>query len=98
MQLPKGFKVREGAELQGPLPRLVVKIQAFLDSTKFQEVMTTFQLAQGTSYTPGTVRSEGAHPALELYRYKTPSGTILWGSKRTIAELRKQLKKQSEQA
>lgn len=93
MRLPKGFTLREGASLGGPLPRRVVIIQEYLDKVKFQEVITTFQLSQGVSCTQQYVQGIGSHPALAEYRFKTIGQPILWGSKRTIAELKKQLEK-----
>lgn len=96
MQLPKGFKLREGAEIRGPLPPIITKVLTYLDSTKFGDLLTTFQLSQAVKYSTPSIQGVAAHPALAEYRFTQSSRAILWGSKRTIAELKKQLKKQAE--
>lgn len=97
MQLPKGFKLRDGLALQGTLPRPIVVIMKYLDTVDFQEVLTGFQLSQAISHGQSYIHGSGRHPALKDYRYQTPQRLVLWGNKRTIASLKKQLRKQSEQ-
>jgi len=93
MQLPKGFSLREGATLSGPLPRTVSRIIEYLETVKAGELITTYQLAVALRLTTGTVQAICAHPALMPFRYSLQARRIVWGGKRTISELKKQLEK-----
>jgi len=94
IQLPKGFKLRAGAELHGPLPRAVETIAKYLDAIKYEEIINTFQLGQSVNLSMSVIHHYAAHPHLAAYRLKTNNSVVLWGSKRTITELKKRLEKQ----
>lgn len=96
MQLPKGFKFRGVAPNLSDvnIPRTVKRIAEHLDKLKFREVLSTFELSCGISCSTATIRTVASHPVLTDYRCNpTKEKTIVWGSKRTIAELKKQLEK-----
>lgn len=96
MELPKGFKFRGVApELSDAnIPAIVKKIIEYLDKLKFTEVVGTFELSCGMRCSKSSIQSFASHPALGGYRCNpTKANTLVWGSRRTIAELKKQLEK-----
>lgn len=92
-QLPKGFRVREGVELKGPLPTFVANMIEYLEKLPRQELLLTAQLADCMNVAKTSVQSWASHSALLPHRFCLEGKKILWGSKRTIAELKKQLEK-----
>ena len=96
MQLPKGFSFRGTAAnlCDANIPRSVKRIAERLDKLKFKEVLSTFELSVGIGCSIVTIRAVASHPALAEYRCNpTKEKTVVWGSRRTIAELKKQLEK-----
>jgi hypothetical protein len=94
MQLPKGFTLRGNVSPGGNLPALVKKTIAHLDAMKFKEVVTTFELSSIIGVTVHALQCHATHPAVAAYRYQGKQSQVIWGSKRTIAELKRQMEKQ----
>ena len=94
MPLPVGFKVN-GLKItsHGLLPPRVKKIIALLDQQPFGELMTSMEVLQRTEQSVGA--SCVSHPALADYREKVDN-KLFWGSKKSIAQLRKQLAEPEE--
>jgi hypothetical protein len=82
-----GFKLSENISCSG-VPPGIKRIMGILDKHSFKEILTTDQILSlaGLSYSYGCHLS---HPILEDYRYKASPSRVFYGSKKTIAELRK---------
>jgi hypothetical protein len=90
MPLPAGFKVN-GSKTDGKgvlVPPRVQKMMAFLSTLPANELMTSMEFASQAGYS--TSGSFVTHPALKEYREKV-DGKLFWGSRKSIAQLRKQL-------
>jgi len=95
MPLPAGFKVN-GSKISGKnlrVPPGAQKIITFLDKVPFSELLTTMNLALqlGLSVSGSSV----SHPVLAPYHEKV-DGKRFWGSRKSIAQLRKQLSTSEE--
>jgi len=90
-QLPKGFTIREGVKLSGPLPQFVGRMIEHLEKLPRQELLLTAQLAESMNVSRGSIQGWASHSALLPYRFCIEGKKILWGSKKTIAALKKQL-------
>lgn len=93
MPLPPGFKINGSAihSSTGLIPPRVRKIIAFLTPLPADELMTTMDVTQ----TLGVADLRTNHPALRDYR-ETVDGKLFWGSRASIAQLRKQLAESEE--
>jgi hypothetical protein len=95
MPLPKGFKVN-GVRTAGdgiPLPPMAQKIVAVLDKLPASELLTTAELAARVS--SSLTGSTFTHPGLQDYRQQVDRN-MFWGSRKSIAKLRKQLNETEE--
>jgi hypothetical protein len=88
MPLPAGFKVNGIKSGTALVPPRVKKIIVILDKQPFGELMTSMELMMQAELSAGS--SVCAHPALSEYREKIDN-KYFWGSKKSIAQLRKQL-------
>jgi hypothetical protein len=96
MPLPKGFKVDgsvPGAQGSKLVPPRVKKIMASLDVLPFGELLTSTELGQRVNLSFGGAWT--AHPAVIDYRQKV-DGKLFGGSRKSIANLRKQLQENEE--
>lgn len=84
-RIPEGFKVSPTV-FNSRIPGGVKRSISVLDSLPFKELLTSEQLASkiGT-----VVLCDSAHPALADYRFILSSRRVLFGSKKTIAELKR---------
>lgn len=96
MPLPKGFKV-DGSVPEaggaGLLPPRVKKIMAALDVLPFGDLLTSMELGQRLNLSFSG--SWTSHPAVANYRQKI-DGKLFWGSRKSVAKLRKQLQENEE--
>ncbi len=96
MPLPAGFKVngfKTTASSGMPIPPRVRKVTTILDRLPFEELLTTQEVAGRAGFSnSGSVI---CHPAFEPYREKV-DGKLFWGSRQSIAKLRKQLAEPEE--
>lgn len=89
MPLPAGFKVNGTKTKEGmPTPPRVRKIIVVLDSLPASELITSMELAARLGMATGG--STLQFPGLQDYREKVDS-KLFWGSRKSIAQLRKQL-------
>jgi hypothetical protein len=93
MPLPAGFKVNGAKSGTSLVPPRVKKIAALLDKQPFGELMTSNEISYILSLSVGGAWS--CHPALIEYREKVDN-KYFWGSRKSIAQLRKQLAKLEE--
>jgi hypothetical protein len=84
--LPDGFCLKSGST-KFQSSSLIRRVIDILENLPKKELVTTNDLAGILGVRPDTVRGEATDPLLAPYRYKHTSG-VLWGSKKTIAELR----------
>ena len=98
MSLPAGFKVN-GMRLpkgkKAPTPPRVQKIISLLEKLPTGDLWTTRELMDrtGLSFSGGAIQSS----ALNEYREKVDN-KLFWGSRKSIAQLRKQLVEPVEDA
>lgn len=91
-----GFKV--GGQLYStvyvPLP--VARAIEVLEKLPFKELLTTRQLAESIGIQKPTFGHYAPHSAMSPYRFDCgkQSKGLLWGSSRTISELRRQLERE----
>jgi hypothetical protein len=88
MPLPAGFKVNGTKSGNILVPPRVKKIIALLDKQSFGDLMTSNEVSQRLSLSVGGAWA--CHPALIDYREKVDN-KYFWGSRKSIAQLRKQL-------
>lgn len=95
MALPAGFKVNglSGGSGAVKIPAPVQKVLAFLDELPYKELMDTRELWVKTGVNPA--RSPFYLPIVDSYRQKVDNKNV-WGSPKTIAELRRQLNEPEE--
>lgn len=90
MPLPPGFKVNgsKGTTIETPIPPRARKIIELLDALPFTELLTTMEVSArlGLSLSGSYMN----HPTLGDYREKVDN-KLFWGTRKSIAELRKQL-------
>lgn len=92
MGIPEGFKVSSTMVSVGiKIPALVNRLIAALITVPYLELLDTQQIAVRIDAFASTVRGVATHPALALYRHKVET-KLVWGSKKTIIELRKRMK------
>jgi hypothetical protein len=92
----KGFSVR-GADGKNfsRIPPTLKKMIEFLDALPFKELTTSIGLARSIDVTMDCVHKYACWPELAENKFqRSKIGGNLWGSKRTIKELKKQLAKQ----
>lgn len=91
MPLPKGFKVDgsvpavQGAQL---VPPRVRKIIVLLNTLPVGKLLSSAELGQRVNLSFGGAWTN--HPVVMDYRQKV-DGKLFWGSRKSIAKLRKQL-------
>lgn len=91
MPLPAGFKVnglKVTSENRTPVPPRVQKIMALLETVPKTELLTSAELCERLGM--GIGGSFINHPALIGYKEKVDN-KLFWGSRASIAQLRKQL-------
>lgn len=91
MPLPAEFKVDGSvpeAQESKLIPPRAKKIMASLDVLPFGELLTSSELGQRTNLSFGGAWTN--HPAVMDYRQKVDN-KLFWGSRKSIAKLRKQL-------
>lgn len=88
MPLPAGFRVNGVGSGAALIPPRVKKIIAILDRQPFGELMTSMELMSRAGLSVGS--SCCSHPGLADYRTKVDT-KYFWGSRKSIAQLRKQL-------
>ena len=93
MPLPTGFKVNGTKSGVMLVPPRVLKIIALLEKQPFGELMTSIEVGQRTFLSVGGAWA--SHPALFSHREKVDN-KYFWGSRKSIAQLRKQLAKPEE--
>lgn len=94
MPLPAGFKVNGLSSFSSiPVPPQVHRIMAMLDKLPENEVLTTREMAQRV----GTANSNASfqHPVLMDYKQRVDN-KMFWGSRASIAQLRKSLSEGEE--
>lgn len=74
-------------------PKIVRDAIAFLDASKYLHLFTTRELASRLGRTQGRFNGFAAVRELSKYRYQNSSRRVFWGSRKTIAELKRRVKK-----
>ena len=96
MPLPAGFKVN-GSTVEevrrGLIPPRAKKIMALLDKLPFNDLLTSLELGERVALSVGGAWT--SHPSLAEYRQKVDN-RFFWGSRKSIAQLRKQLAEPEE--
>lgn len=93
MPLPAGFKVNGSKTASSsvfPIPPRAKKIMTMLDKLPVSEVLTTLEMTLRAGMSPSASGGLTTHPAILEYREKVDN-KVFWGSKKTIAELRRKL-------
>lgn len=92
----KGFSVRgAGGRTFGKVPPFVVKMIAELEKLTFKELLTTRSLQELMRVSMDHIRKYTSDPNLASHKFQRCRGEgSLWGSKRTIRELKRQMEKQ----
>jgi hypothetical protein len=93
MPLPVGFKVGGADASKMSEPPQVKKIKAILDALPFTELLTTRDVGIRINSLINGINAN--HPALDSYHEKV-DGRWFWGSRKSIAKLRKQLAEPEE--
>lgn len=89
-EIPKGFTLRSGT-MPSVIPAAVRRALDVLEKLPFKEIINTKELAARIGVVTDTLRGgHSADEALKENRF-TYRGNVLWGSKKTIAELRRQM-------
>lgn len=73
----------------GKTPASIQKIQSYLDSLPYKELVRIRSVAEHFGVTLNTVRQDTKHPALADYRQDLKYNDVVWGSRKTIKELRR---------
>lgn len=89
MALPAGFTVNGRAEKAVlRIPAQLQRLMTFLDSTPENDLFTTLEVAERLGISAGGNKWQSS--AIADYREKV-DGKIFWGSKASIAQLRRKL-------
>lgn len=89
-QIPEGFKV--SAEIAGTTSSTacVLRARQILEVLPFKELLTTRQLAERCKVTLMYFRHHVSDTKIVANKYALRASQFVWGSERTIKELKKQ--------
>jgi len=87
--IPKGFTLKGGGTSDSNIPTVARKVVAFLEKLPFKELVDSRQLASVIGVQLNTLQQHMKDPYVLGNRYNLYSCRVMWGSKRTIRELKR---------
>jgi hypothetical protein len=90
-----GFTMRNPSSYTGvSAPPCVTKAIEYLEKLPYKELISTRDLSSAIRSSYGYFSREAPNAHLKPYCVKMRPSVVLWGSKRTIKELQRQMEKQ----